>query len=477
MKDKPLYYKDRLWAGGEEGFVGVVTLWSRVGAIADLIDKKLAKKVAVVGQLHTKRGIEFIFRNIWLKPRLRYLILWGEDGCGAGEALVDLMERGVTKGSFFEQVDKGDVETLRKEVKLLDMRGKGVEEVVAEIAKLEAKDGLWAKVKIFAESKPGASRSSENSVFRVEEKTIGEAWLQVLDLIVKFGRRVPRIHVYGGFERVLQNMSVVISGEDISNPKMWHFFDFDKDDLRAYFKNFFTAKREEEAYTYGERLFALETDGQKIDQVGIMAKKLASFEHNKGAIAVLWQAEIDNFGKRKPWRTPCLTLVQGFCVEEKLFLTAYFRSNDMFGAWPRNVFALRKLQAELAKRIGKKVGDLTIISALAFVDEVDMVEAEKIVKENKKFLVGFEADARGSLLISVEGEEIVIKHMSVEGEEVGEYRENGKAKRVTEKIIARLVEDKVLARLEHGMDVGCQLARAEMAVKIGLKFEQDKELR
>src|SRR4030042_5291381 len=107
-----------------------------------------------------------------------------------------------------------------------------------------------------------------------------------------------------------------------------------------------------------------------------MALKLKSFPYNKGAIAVLWQPAVDNFPVRKPWRTPCLTLIQGFCLDNKLYLTAYFRSNDMFAAWPQNAFALRKLQTEIANKLSFGVGDLITISHTAFIDENNLVSAE-----------------------------------------------------------------------------------------------------
>ena len=475
-KNWPRYYKERLWQGdGDEGFVGVVTLWTPVEKFLGLVGDELKKKMSVVGQLHTKRGIEFIFRNVWLNPKIRYLIVWGEDEGGAGDALVEFMRKGRIKSLFFDGMSKRYIDIFRKGVEVIDMRGKNKSEVVGILKKLKKKEPFSLRRKTFAESKLAGSFSSENSVFRVSAETVGEAWLQVLSLVVKFGRRVPRIHVYGGYERVLLDMAVVISGENIANPKMWSFFQFNKSDLRAYFRNFFTADRGSESYTYGERLFAYEARGKKIDQVAIMAKKMSSFVHNKGVIAVLWQPEIDNFPIRKPWRTPCLTLVQGFCMQGKLFMTAYFRSNDMFGAWPQNAFALRKLQTEVAKKIKKKVGDLTVISHAAFVDEADMGEAQSVVEKNKK--LSCQLDPRGNLLVEVEKGDLVVKHLSCQGELVGEYRQRAKVKKAAEKMLEKLVKENVVSRVDHGMDIGCQLARAELAVKMELKFEQDKELR
>lgn len=467
----PLYYKERLWLGDtKNGYIGIATLWSSKEKIVELISEEVKSKIAVVGQLYTKRGVEYVFRNVWLNPKIRYLIVTGTDLVKSGEFLIkkDLEEM----KSLMETVSEEDVKKFLESVEIVDMRGKSGEEVLLQIGKLEHREPFAQEGKSFEEIKPNSTvLPSENSGFRVEAETIGEGWLQILGLITKFGRRIPRIYVYGGFERMLLNMVTVITGENIKEPKMWSFLDFDKDDLRNYFKNFFTPERGEEAYTYGERLFAYEVDSKIVNQIDEMTKKMKSFPFNKGALAILWQAGIDNFPIRKPWKTPCLTLIQGVCMEEKFYLTAYFRSNDMFEAWPQNAFALRKLQTEIANRLDMKTGDLTVISHCAYIDENDLVSAEKVVTENNRLFCQF--DPRGNLVISVEGEEIVIKRCSPEGHLLKEYRQNGKENKAALRLSEKLLLDNVISQIGHALDIGVQLARAEEAVRLGTVFSQD----
>lgn len=464
------FFKERLYLG--EGDVGVLTLWTPMERLIKQLSKEAEKRIAIVGQLYTKGGIEYIIRNSFLNPKMRYLIVWGEDLNGSGQVIVGKKLEEITK--YTGNLLKGAVKEWLGAVEIVDMRGKEGQDIVLSL--LPKKIGGGLKFKEFKrEEIRGGERQGERSVFRVEAKTIGEAWLEILDNILKFGKTVPRVQVYGGEERVILNMASVISHEDISQPKIWPYLNFDKEDLRKYFRNFFNPKRGEEPYTYGERLFAYEVDGEVVDQVTVMAKKLKSFAYNKGALAVLWQAGIDNFGKRKPWRTPCLTLVQGFSLGNELFLTAYFRSNDMFGAWPQNAFALRKLQTEIAKKIDKKVGDLTIISQAAFIDGNDLPAAEKVVSENR--VISFEPDPRGYVIVEVEGREMVVKHYNDEGKILAEYRQDGREEKAGTKLAVKLATDKVISRIDHALDIGEQLGRAEDAVKLGLKFEQDKNLK
>lgn len=485
----PAYFDERLWlVNPEEGFVGVVTLWTPKERIAPF----LGRKVLVCGQLYSKRGIEFIIRNSWLNPKIRYLVLVGKDNLGSGEALVKFFKNGVKKGNGVweiigvnqaylpQQISKRFLDEFRKKVTLIDLRGEtNPQKINKKIAELKPRPPFANKPKTFPHAKLEAKVfPSEISGIRIEAQTIGLAWLQILKTILKFGWEIPRVMVYGGKERMVLNLMAVITGEDIKNPKIYPFFLFKKLDLLTYLKNFFSPNRGKEVYTYGERIFKYQkspADLGVINQLDLMAKKLKSFPYNKGALITLWNASIDNFPVRKPWRTPCLTLIQGICQGERLHLTAYIRSNDMFGGWPQNAFALRKLQTELARQIDKQVGFLTTVSQSAFIDETDLAEAERIVKENGQHF--YQVDPRGNLVISVEGRQIVVKQMSPDGLFLAEFRQNGLELKAALRMAEKLLKNQVISRIDHALDIGEQLGRAEDAIKLGLKFEQDRQLR
>jgi len=475
MKKWPVYFKERLWVGNKDGDVGIATLWTPKENIVENLSLEVKKRVTVVGQLYSLRGGEYVFRNIWANPGIRYVIVTGTDLNHSSEILLNLKTRNGKMKEILDKIPGIYQKIFWGGVNMIDMRGKSIKEINHKIIGLK-KLGKLAKGKMFPENRLQKNEfMSESSVFRVEGETIGETWLQILRLITKFGRKIPRIHVYGGHERMLLNVAAVITGENIKEPKIWPYFEFGKEELKKYFINFFTPKRGGEAYTYGERLFAYEVGTEIIDQVNEMTKKMLNFNYNKGALAVLWQPATDNFPIRKPWRTPCLTLVQGMCLDNNFFLTAYFRSNDMFGAWPQNAFALRKLQSEIAQKLGKKAGDLTIISSCAFIDETDLAVAEKKVVGNNQMFCKFEP--RGSLLVEVKNENIVVTQVDKVGKTLSEFEVNGNEPKAAEKMIDQLLRDDVISRIDHAIDVGVQIGRAEEAVKLGLIFEQDKNLK
>ena len=473
MGNWPLYYRERIWQGNvDSGYIGIATLWTSKDSLVKSLPASIRNKVSVVGQLYTKRGAEYIFRNIWANPKIRYLIIWGENLTDSYQPLID---RTIMNDYLPEEVERKFVDRFFDKVEVLDWRKKSKEDLLAGINKLNKKTAFAKASKVFPETKPrGDQFPAEGTGFRVEGETIGEAWLQMLQMILRFGTRIPRIYIYGGHEKMLHNLMVVVTNEKIKKPKIWPFFSFDKKHLKQYFKNFFTPDRGDEAYTYGERLFNYQTSGESVDQISEMTKKMQRFPYDKGALATLWQPEIDNFPVRDPWRTPCLTLVQGFCFNDNFHLTAYFRSNDMFAAWPQNAFALRKLQTEIADRINKKVGNLTTISHTAFIDDGDLVRAEKIVEENRRMFC--QPDPRGSLVVEVEKSDIVVKHLSPESKVLAEYKVDGEQPKAAMKMAQTLLKHRVISKVGHALDIGEQLGRAEDAIKLGKKFEQDKQL-
>lgn len=458
----PIFFKERLWLGNlKTGYIGVATLWTPKENIISLMQEN----VAVVGQLYTKGGIEFIVRNLWANPRISCLVICGQDSTDSGRALLS------GDWPLIEEIPQKYLQIIQKKVILIDLRQEtDLKKIAAKINRIKYRPPFAKMPKLFPQTKIKAALPSETSVFRLEADTIGLTWLQILKTVLKFGWEIPRISVYGGTERMVLNLCAVITQEDIAKPKLYPFFGFAKKELRHYFKEFFQPNRGQQAYTYGERIF----DYFGLDQLAIMVKKLRQFPYNKGALVVLWQPQIDNFPVRKPWRTPCLTLIQGICQADRLHLTAYFRSHDMYEAWPLNAFALRKLQTVLAEKISKKVGILTIISQSAFIDTQDLPAAQKIVKENDRLFCQW--DPRGNLAISVAGKNIIVRHFSPDGQFLQEFKVDGHQQKAAQKMAEELLRHQVISQVSHALDIGEQLARAEESIKLGLKFEQDHNL-
>jgi len=495
--DWPIYYKDKLIVGNLKSNVGVATLWMPKENVASELT---AESFSVCGQLYTKRGINPMLRNILANPLIRYLVICGVDRQGSGEAVLRFFKDGVDvksgkEGELLGWKIIGDEEALldkeipleafdliRKNVRFIDMRMKPLKEVAALINSLEKTESFGGpqifditqttKIDIFP---------SDLSVFKLRKDYIGDAWIDVLKIINRFGVEIPGMY---GTVKAVHNLSVIIEKEDPKNPKFYDYLKFAREGLDLYIKGFFDVNKGTEAYTYGERIFNL--DG--INQEEIMVEKLKRYPYDRGALAVLWNPHQDNFppkdnerqemGQTKGWKVPCLVMILGQCLGETFNLTAVFRNNDVYGAWPLNAFALRKFQQDIAVKINKNLGSLTTVSHIAEMYEIDWEDSKDIVEQNDDIARTCMYDTRSNYTIAVEGEDIVLKFISPDGAaELAEFRENGKKPKVARDLCASAIKEMLISDLGAACDLGRQLAKAETAVKLGLVFEQDNVLR
>jgi len=445
--------------GDPKSCVGIVTLWTPPEAVLrDIPDEKYA----VAGSLYTKRGVSFIFRNVLANPRIRYLVICGTDRTGSGEALLNF--------AVSDEELKSVVEVIRKNVRMIDLRGETQGAVVAKVIEKLEKRPPFGEPLILPEEKIETRRfPTDLSLIKIRRPTVGEAWVEVLKTLLKFGVKSEAIHHYFDRKvneyRELLNLAVVIEKEDPGEPKIYNFFSFSQRDLDGYFREFLEPERGEQPCTYGERLLNYEG----LNQVEKMVEKLKRFPYDKGALAVLWQPKVDNFPVRQPWRTPCLTLIQGQCFENKLYLTAYFRSNDMFAAWPLDAFALRFLQKQIADELGVGLGSLITISNMAHLYGHDFAAAAKIVEENDRLWC--EWDPRGNFAIRIENGLIKAEHLSPDGLLLQEFR--GKT---AMEVYQKLDQALAVSLLSHAFDLGCELQKAEIALQSGFDYYQDQPL-
>lgn len=514
----PIYYKDKLHIANTNSNVGVVTLWTPNQVILPKIDQQI---FSLGGQLYSKRGVNFIVRNILANPIIDTLIICGANLSGSAETLMNLIDKGIDESNNVVDVEKSPmdleitkeaIELFRKNVKYVNLIGnsafKTIEEEIAKHHKNEAKP--WTEPQVFPDPEPVTADKfpSEKTTFTIRAGLIKEAWPQILRHVMKFGSKKGMIKV--GEVQELTNIVTVIEEENPYKPEIPDWFNFNHDELKEYYKNFFSKEAESEDYNYGERIFSHPlgvpnqkykspnntkkakefndncalVPGIKLNQIEEVYLKLKNYKYDRGAIISLWNPWVDNVAEgwmadtnsSKAGNVPCMTQLQFAYREHKLHLTAYFRSNDMFDAWPRNAFALRKLQFDLAKKLDMKPGFLTTISSLGQIYEPNFDEAKKILEKSKN-ITNCRPDQRGNVVIEVEGMEIVAKHMDTSGNEVlQEFRIDASKPNAAQRMSDLLLTNLVFSELPHAMDIGRQLQKAELAIRYNLEFVQDRDL-
>ena len=213
-------------------------------------------------------------------------------------------------------------------------------------------------------------------------------------------------------------------------------------------------------YTYGQRL----RSWFKKDQIQQAIDKLILEKDSSRVVMSLWDVK-DYENSDSP---PCLNHLWLRIVENELSLTATFRSNDMFSAWPANAMGLRALQQHILDKILEKIdyplklGPLITVSQSAHIYSDCWEHAERVIQSEYKKLCNQQDyyDPTGSFLISIKDGTILVEHLTPgSGEVVNCY--SGKSAR---KLYLQISANSPSLEVEHAMYLGTELQKAEIAL-------------
>ena len=493
FKYNPLHKPNQLIYG--TGQTAVVTGWTVKQAIA----KKLQPhEFAVIGQLYSPtRGISLLIRNLLANPHVRFLVVLNatrEDrNAGGCECLLDFFRNGFEEGSSdtgrrcwvirsriagyidFE-IDADALEQLRQSVEWQETHS--IAEAVSQIKSYALRDAVqpWGLPLEFPMSAvvptvlPGPRYGH-----RIEGRTIAETWVKIIHRIKTTGTIRPT--GYDGQWQELIDLMAVVTDE----PPGFYFpepnyLPCDRPFIGEYISQLLddAPNREGVKYTYGQRLRSW--FGQ--DQIEQVIQKLIADIDSARAVMSLWDVR-DHEANESP---PCLNHIWVRVVDNELSLTATFRSNDMFSAWPANAMGLRALQQHIRDEIAKRSeydlrrGPLITISQSAHIyddcwenaDNLIQTQYAKICQERD-----FD-DPSGSFVITVQDERIIVEHMTPgSGEVINCY--SGK---YAKQLYQQIAENCPALQVEHAMYLGTELQKAEMtfSAKQDFLYEQDKPL-
>lgn len=461
------YYPSLVDELDPESEIAVITLWTKKEIV-----KKSIKNYRYLGQLYSSTtGVFALFRNCLFDKKIRHIAITGSDLSGSGEVLKKFFNEGLegrkirgTDIVIEEEIPLERLEMLRKNVTFHDFRDmadySGLNALLEKISM--EKKGSYGLPELFPEHeiKKISQYPSDHSGFIVKDSHIGNAWLKIISNVMRFG--YEKESSYNELQKELLNLTCVIYEEDPDSPKIEPYFRFTADDLKRYYPQIITPESFKGIeYTYGSRMRRY----KGIDQVEDIIDKLKKEPFSRRAVALSWDVEKDIFGEM----SPCLMLVQAVIQQNFLFLTAYFRSNDMFDAWPKNAFGLRKLQKSISEKLDIKPGCLTIISCSAHIYKRNYEEAMELIEKNQ--IRDKIYDPNGNLVIYVD-KDIHIRHENNEGYLLAEYK--GKS---ASGLFRKLSDNLVISKMGHAFDIGAELQKAQIALEKNIEYRQDQKLK
>lgn len=515
MEFIPLHFADRLTIINPQGTIGVVTLWSKPDYVIERfrqagVDLNPATSpIAVFGTLYGN-GLREMLRNLLYNPQIQTLLICGHDRAGSRQELENFFQQGL------EIVQEANVSYLAEHGLVTSpYRIKGTRRLIDGLVQPQSWyknpapkiEWLGDPTKTTILGKPDDTiiltnirvffsnferlerRSIEQSVEKmirpanvpplpqvetlyfpsnprahqiVQESPL-DAWLELVFLITRFGRRV---RLKKGERLELQNVKVVVekpeSYEHVGDRLL--AVNLDPGKIGKYYMEFLDGElRPDESYNYGHRLrrYFRDNNNQEIDAVEVLSARLKKDPEDRKAYFALWDSRED---VTRTGSCPCFVSAFFRKFEERLTLTATFRTHNAMDAWPMNFYGLMSFQNAVAKKAGIVPGAITVFSHSISIDPKELDRA-LMVAEKRQWKMHL--DPMGYFRVTLDGKEILVEHR-FEDVTLKEYR--GKRAASLQHQIAR---DVAVSDINHAIYLGRQLAKAEIALKDGREFVQD----
>lgn len=490
MEFEALYFGDRLLTVNPHGVIGVVTLWSKPEYVRERFREAgvdldpATSPIAVFGTLYGN-GLREMLRNLLYNPQIQVLLICGHDRSGSRKELENFFTSGIV------EIQENSPVRFLSEAGLTysPMRISGTQRLLDPLVMPDnfptnfkpkyigdpKEETTIEDIQVFFKNwRPNAGSSLERPKdvpplpevetqyfpsnprgHRVVRDKPLEAWLDLLHLLTRFGRRVT---LKKGERLELQNLKVVVEEPEPAGQEDLLEVNLDPDKLDRYFRDFLNRDlRPDEAYTYGHRLRTY----FGIDAVDVLANRLQKDPEDRKAYFTLWDNNRDLTARQS---RPCFVSAFFRKFQEKLTLTATFRTHNAVDAWLLNFYGLMALQQEVTRRVKMSPGAITVFSHSISIDPKELDRALTVVEKRQWKM---HLDPMGYFRVTLDGEEILVEHRA-EDVTLKEYR--GRSAVGLQHQIAR---DAALSDLNHAMYLGRQLAKAELALKEGREFVQD----
>jgi thymidylate synthase len=497
MEFEPLHFRDKLTIINSHGTIGVVTLWSRPEYVIDRFREAgvdldpATSQIAVFGTLYGN-GLREMLRNLLHNPQIDTLLICGHDRSGSRKELENFFRLGLepvadSNISYFLEAGKAASPwRIKATHRLIDglvqpemfpakpkvvWLGDPYENIIAGRPNSAA---ILTDIRVFFvnyrprvevhTARPAAPPLPQVETLyfpsnprghQVVKKTPLEAWLEVVFIISRFGRRVT---LKKGDRLELQNLKVVVEEPQKTDDKVLQSLDLDPGKIGNYCLKFLERElRPDESYTYGHRL----REYFGLDAIISLAARLKKDPEDRKAYFTLWDNIRDLEAKES---RPCFVSAFFRKFADKLTLTATFRTHNALDAWLLNFYGLMRLQEEVARKAGMGRGAITVFSHSISIDPREMDRALTLAGKRKWKM---RLDPMGYFRVTLDGGEILVEHR-FEDVTLAEYR--GRSAVSLQHQIAR---DLALSDINHALYLGRQLAKAEMALKESREFVQD----
>ena len=369
--------------------VGIITGWKTPRLIHDELSSDALEKVISIGPLYTKNGINFIIANLFLNPQISHLVLLEDSDvhprmCDSIREFLYFLE---TEDIRFQKKFQFSKENIHEFCEYFKNHVTVVfsDRLNDTIEKLPISSSWRDGVEEFSLEAVQAKQNlaSEKIGFMVRASTVKEAWMRSLKLIGTYGNL--KLSDYDEKQMELMDLSIIVREEDLNHPSMVGELGITEEELNLYANTLLSKDKPDDLqYTYGERL----RNYSNVDQLQYLIETLQNKLYSRRAVAVLWNPAIETFVDE----VPCIDLYQAIVQDNKLYMIAYLRANDVYNGFPRNIYGILKIQDVLCKALGLDKGYVNTVTGSAHVYERNFLDITPYVDGHVSFC---EEDERG----------------------------------------------------------------------------------
>jgi thymidylate synthase len=456
------------------GDIGVCTLWTLLSRISPYLN---LPRINIIGPLRTKMGLGWLLRGLYFYPAIRNLVICGKDLSMTGDALLTLWEKGLTEDNtlprsgwkLYPEMDREAVDLLRQYVKVWDWRTKSLEEVGRDIGAIPyLTQDMEARSFPPIDIPQQTTFPSRKTSFPILAEEVGDGWLQLLNLIMHCGT-VKGTRNGDQLNEVLNVVvTIKLTGMEETLPP---YFDFGTEEFEVYYRHSISLSRPEDVdYTCGERLqnwswFNQETNSmEQVNQLERTIDRLQrSHDTRRGTMVLLGPTDIERLDD-----APYVVSLTFNIVDERLYGTYVFRSDDIYNAWPFNALSLIRMQREVSARIGIHVDSATFISHSAYIHERDWGKALAKLDKWFKRPLPLQADPAGLFFFGVENGRARALFVNHEADKVLWEGESSDP----EELIRYIVDTMPWLTAQHIRYLGEEATKLTRALREGVPYEQ-----
>ncbi|MEM1368235.1 MAG: thymidylate synthase [Cyanobacteria bacterium P01_H01_bin.15] len=486
---RPLYKSGQILCG--TGFTVIATGWTLKTAIA----KKLApEQYAAIGNLYSPtRGISPLLRNLLANPQVRYLVALSatredQNSCSC-LCLADFFEHGFTRSQTDTGRDcwrinseiPGFIDIEISEMALTQLRENVTcfleTDLKAAITKVQTLSDKflppWGEAQTFpiSETQPQVLPGPRYG-HRLEGETIAETWVKIIQRIKTTG--TIRDSAYGPWQELIDLVAIVRNEPPNFYFPVPNYLPIQPTFIQDYCEQILADAPHQTGvkYTYGQRL----RSWFGVDQVETAIANLCEAPNSARVVMSLWDVADAEYSDSPP----CLNHIWVRIVGGELSLTATFRSNDMFSAWPANAMGLRALQAHIGDRIQQEtgtrwtLGPLITVSQSAHIYSDCWEHAEQVIEKEYPRILRQRTyrDPTGSFVITLQNNEVVVEQLTPGSGE----RVNCFVGTHPQKLYQQIAAACPALETEHALYLGTELQKVAIARSLNIPYQQDRPL-